>query len=184
MEVLERCGVYLDRPGWGLWRWQPMRKPLNALARFFRDRAGIYNEHFAVRAINDSLCRLRFGPSPGLPYGWNFDAVSGFSPRLRQRVGQFVRRMDIRARNLGLLHWAVKDPRMTLFSDLWLPHFDVVVATFLQPGAAIRSDVGHGWLKGPDRERTVRTYWVDFNRRLLEIERIWGGAQAHVFSGV
>jgi hypothetical protein len=143
-EALEHCGAFVGRVNWAY-------------------------EHKDVRAINDDLLTRFCGAQRGSrPYGdWQEFEISD---EARSAAADVVASLVAGARNHGTPWWAIKDPRLTLLTDLWLPHVEFVVAVFRHPAAAIASYLGHNFVRGPQAFEITKAYWLLFNRRLLQLQ--------------
>ena len=142
MEMLASSGVYLDEVNWA-------------------------QEHEDARAIDDAYLEHTYGARPGRPYGrLPREEIAMVPPDWHDRVGMFVAGMDERAAGRP---WAVKDPRMTLLHDLWLPRLDVVIGVFRRPDDVVDSYLRQGWISGARKRRVVLGYWERFNQSLLHV---------------
>jgi hypothetical protein len=151
-EFLGKCGVFLGDVNWAF-------------------------EHEGARAVNDTILAKEFGARRGMPYGVLPVGEIIVAEKWHAKAKKFIASMDKQAQKSGADSWTFKDPRTTILHSIWMDSFDTVVAMFRRPEQVIASYITQDWVQGKNPEWVVLSYWMRFNRSILDLHRQFSGTK-------
>lgn len=159
------------------------RSGTSFLTRFLAE-CGVYvdevsdkYEHSGARRINEAILQELFGARPGRPYGNLPEGEIRVPVTWHARATEFIEYMDGQASKIEGRYWAFKDPRTTILHSLWVSHFDVIVGIFRAPEQVVESMIARGWISGLGKRRIALSYWLRFNKSLMEVWRSVQGSK-------